>query len=124
MANENTGKRFTDAIESITNVVNFELTLVDLDAQLQTDLSEEAFAARDKKVFLDSVRSSLQRVLRDIAGVSMARWRRVEAAFADRFPPAPLVKAAALDGGGDGETQCPPGFINEGGICVRIEGEA
>ncbi len=123
MASENTNKLFTDASESIINVVNAEITLIDLDAELQTDLSQEEFVARDKELFIKSVRSSLVRVLSDIAGVSMDRWHRVEEAFPDKFPPAPPKKADApgSGGGGGGETQCPPGFINDNGICVPID---
>ncbi|HEV7642761.1 MAG TPA: hypothetical protein VGO50_02360 [Pyrinomonadaceae bacterium] len=116
MANETTDKRFTEALESITNVVNTELTLIDLDAQLQTELPEGEFAARDKELFLASVRSSLERVISDISDISRERWQRVEEAFSDQFPPSSPEKSEALGG----ETQCPPGFINVDGICVPI----
>jgi hypothetical protein len=126
MTDEKLHASFTEAVESITSVVLGEIDLINQDAKLQTALPQEEFVAKERENFLGSVRLSLNRVISDIADVSQDRWERVETAFPEQFPATPLKQSQTPGSDAGTQTvlkkQCPPGFEEEGGICVPIRG--
>lgn len=98
MAEETPNGKFTEAMDSLRNIVRNELALIDLDAKFRTnldDLSEEDFKAglenlseqekqifaeadEDKRNFLLTMRSKLETMISEIAELRRPLWKKVK----------------------------------------------
>jgi hypothetical protein len=139
MADKTPEERFTEAIESISKIVLHEFDLIDIDLEeqlllhataadpLQSEAELRQLANDDKAEFLAAMRKRLERVIEKFALERQGPWRKVDAAFNQRFPEVAEQLAARASSGAPpapapvrGFALCPPGFEEIDGICVRI----
>lgn len=107
MAEETPYRRFTDALDSIKDIVRNELALVELDARLAANLGELSdedfrekrklndltteeqpiFAAADKtkEEFLTVLRSDLEGIILKFANARRDSWKAIKQARADKL---------------------------------------
>jgi hypothetical protein len=141
MTHEIPHKRYMEALNSLKDIVRNELVLIDLDARLMEDVSEEGrkeFAEREKTRLLVFLRKDLVRTISRFASLRQVSWKRVKAARAEQFETAAkgmmahAKKATAVgqtvaagaellaDEGSARPSLCPPGFVEVDGVCVPI----
>jgi hypothetical protein len=114
-------KRFNDALGSIGEIVSAENLVFDLHATLQDKEDPVALAEKTKKLFLAKMRELMEGVIVKIAEHQQSTWIAVRNAFPDGFPPEPGAKPQSGSHEFRSEFEkCPPGFVEENGICVQI----
>lgn len=118
MAEKTPYSRFTEALDSIRDVVRNEINLIDLDAKHKAnlnDLSDEALEAKlnnlsdaEKQIFTDAenekesfllfMRSDLQATISKIADERRASWKKIKRARAEKLEKGvEKLKAAVIE---------------------------
>lgn len=139
MADKTPQDLFTEAFDSLQNVVRNEITLIDLDADLRAKrdgLSDEArqgFADNEKNLLFRLLRTQMVNTISKLASARSSGWRRVKLTRAEQFEKhaSDLRKAAGEEARTNGartteedpeglEFACPPGYIKVGGVCQPI----
>lgn len=136
MADKTPKELFTEALESLDDIVRNEIDLIDLDAELKAKRAghsnerRQKFAETEKNHLFTFVRADLIKVISKLAKARGPAWRRIKVARAEQIGARvkELLGAAeslgADSGSGGGEAEegftCPPGFIKVGSVCKRI----
>lgn len=101
MENKDLYVSFRKSLDSYVDVVLTEIELI------EGETEKEKFAA--------AVTDKVKELLGEIAVRQQAGWRKLNAAQSQKF----AAHAEALLSA-NAPSECPPGFINVDGICVRI----
>lgn len=136
MADESPKELFTEAFESLGDIVRNEIELIDLDAELKakrdglSNENRQKFAETEKNSLFTLVRAELIKAISKLSKARGPAWKRIKVARGEqlRAHAKKLLDAAeslgADSGGGGGEAEegftCPPGFIKVGSVCKRI----
>jgi hypothetical protein len=104
MANNDALNGLKKSLDSFSDVALAEFALTELDNEKDPNKSD-----KEQQEFADSMRKKVIAFLEDNRDERRPVWDRVEVTHAKDF------KAPA----GTKSSLCPPGFHEEGGICVR-----
>jgi hypothetical protein len=144
MADEITGTpethfgRFTEALDSLRDIVRAEITLIGLEVNIETretPAQRQRRSDQEKGDFLKGMREELEKLISSIAENRRGGWGSVNFLRADDFEAhAKFLRThgeKAQKSSEDGvdsafveeelpELECPPGFTKVDGICVPI----